>query len=364
MRRKGDWVILLVVATAAAGCSQFDHGPARAAIASYESQAALRPLTATPAPTGGPKAPGRSVEMLVSDTFEPLAPAPAPVETPRLAAGPAKAPAEQTDWLALGREIAADAERHNAEGKAYAPWPLRTGPAYPGDFWRSFGRDAKELPETFWDDTKATFSYPTSLVLLTLAGVSGIALADGRGNDQVEEHFDKHRHGLGKFWDSVGETGGGPAFHFAVAGTMYLVSLAREDVVNYEKSKTLLNALAVTGAMTMVLKVTFQTESPNGDLLGWPSGHTSSSFCLATVAYDQYGPWVGIPLYAFATFVGYERMDARNHDFNDVISGAFIGIAVGYAVSRNHQFQILGFDLMPYTDPARGGLGLALSKRW
>ena len=80
--------------------------------------------------------------------------------------------------------------------------------------------------------------------------------------------------------------------------------------------------------------------------------------------HKAYGPWVGVPLFAFAGFVGYERIDARNHDFSDVVSGALIGIAIGYAVGEHRELKIFGMDVVPYSDAARGGFGVALSKRW
>ena len=79
---------------------------------------------------------------------------------------------------------------------------------------------------------------------------------------------------------------------------------------------------------------------------------------------EAYGPWVGVPMFAFASFVGYERIDARNHDFSDVISGALIGIAIGHAVSQNHQTRILGMEILPFANPRTGAVGLALTRSW
>jgi hypothetical protein len=250
------------------------------------------------------------------------------------------------------------------EQAAFVRWQERRGPAYPGDLWHSFGRDAKELPATLWDDTKATATNPFSLVCLGLAGAAGIALHGNNGDDQVAGHFTKHGSQLNSFWDSVGDAGGHPGTHFAVAGAAYFLSLARGDTKTYEVSKTMLNALVINGLGTMALKAATRTESPNGDEMGWPSGHASSSFCFAAVMHRAYGPWVGIPLYGFASFVGYERIDARNHDFSDVISGALIGLAIGHAVAGNHQPRILAMDVIPYLDPASGTAGVALAKQW
>jgi hypothetical protein len=213
-----------------------------------------------------------------------------------------------------------------------------------------------------WDDTKATVMNPLGLVCLGAAGVTGIVLSGNNGNDQVERHFRRHS-GLNGFWDTVGDAGGNPGTHFAIAGAMYFASYVKGDTKTYEVSKTMLSALALNGITTMALKVAARTESPNGDEFGWPSGHASSSFCFATVLHESYGPWLGIPAFAFAAFVSYERLDARNHDFSDVISGALIGIAIGHAVSQNHKPRILGMDVVPYVHP-EGGMGLALYKRF
>ncbi len=283
----------------------------------------------------------------------------------------AEAPAGKTlTWLELGRYMAvtigADepAEAHEPAGLAYVHWKDRRGPAYPGDLWRSFGRDVKELVPTMWDDTKATFTDPWALVGLGLAGASGIAICASDADDRVADHYTKHGSQLSKCGDMIGDVGGNPGLHFAFAGAMYFTSLARDDVRNYEVSKALINALAINGLTTIALKGITQTNSPNGDPFGWPSGHTSSTFCLATVMHEAYGPWVGVPLFAFASFVGYERIDARNHDFSDVISGAFIGIAIGHAVMKNHKTRIAGMELVPLADPGTGTVGMALAKKF
>ena len=298
--------------------------------------------------------------------------------TPRLAAAPAPDGDVRTDvatdsaWLALRPRVAADPARREATPADEAPagasgfvrWPSRRGPAYPGDFWTSFGRDAKEMPATVWDDTKATFTNPASLIGLGAAVAAGVVLDVTNSNGCTADHYSKKGSQLPKCWEQVGDIGGNPGVHFALAGAMYFTTLARNDTKNYEVSKTLLNALAINGLTTMALKGVAHSDSPNGDPFGWPSGHTSSTFCLATVMHEAYGPWVGVPLFVFAGFVGYERIDARNHDFSDVISGAIIGIAIGHAVMQNHRPKVFGFEVIPYVNPATGTTGLALTKRF
>jgi len=277
---------------------------------------------------------------------------------------------DMPNWLELTSslggsdgEVQADTSDVEPSEHAYTPWQKRRGEAYPGDILRSIGRDAKEMPAIMLDDIKATATNPLSLVALTMAGVAGIALSGNRGNDQVEDHYNKHGSQLNTEWDSVGGFVGNPATHFAVSGAAYVLTLAGGDTKHYEASKTMINALALNGLVTLTLKAAVRTESPNGNEFGWPSGHTSSSFTVATVLNEIYGPWVGIPAFAAASFVGYERIDARNHDFSDVISGALIGIAIGHAVVQNHTPRIMGMDLMPYADPS-GGVGLVAVKKW
>ena len=309
---------------------------------------------------GAPDLSARAVETAVGDY---------PSCSPE--ADAAEAPAGKTlTWLELGRYMAvtigADepAEADEPAGLTYVHWKERRGPAFPGDLWRSFGRDVKELVPTMWDDTKATFADPWALVGLGLAGASGIAICASDADDSVADHYTEHGSQLSKCGDMIGDVGGNPGLHFAFAGAMYFTSLARDDVRNYEVSKALINALAINGLTTIALKGIARTDSPNGDPFGWPSGHTSSTFCLATVMHEAYGPWVGVPLFAFASFVGYERIDARNHDFSDVISGAFIGIAIGHAVMKNHKTRIAGMELIPLADPATGTVGIALAKKF
>jgi len=285
------------------------------------------------------------------------------------AAGPPEQDA--STWLAATRRLAQATQQDSprptappAKQQRFVPWPDRRGPAYPGDFWNSFGCDAVELLPTIWDDTKATFTNGWALAGLATAAGAGVAIDLADWNGCTADHFAASGSTLGKCLDNVGDVGGSPGTHFALAGAAYFFTLYREDVRNYEVSKTMINALAINGMVTLALKGIANSESPNGDDFGWPSGHTSSSFCAATVLHEAYGPWVGVPAFAFATFVGYERIDARNHDLNDVVSGALIGMAVGHAVFQNHQPRIAGFDVVPLADPATGTVGVALARSW
>jgi hypothetical protein len=260
--------------------------------------------------------------------------------------------------------IAGEKEVSPSRAPAAVPNPMRTSPAYPDDFWRSFGRDGQEFLPMVYEDSKAMIQNPFSLACFAAAGITGITLQGHHADNSIADHYEKHGPQLNTFWDTVGDAGGNPGTHFAIAGALYFSSLIIPDNPNYSQAKTLLSALVINDLLTVGLKVAVNNKSPNGDDLAWPSGHTSSSFTMATVLYDQYGPWVGIPAFGFASFVGYERIDASNHNFSDVISGALIGIAVGHAVSKHHDLEIAGFKLTPYLDPESGQMGVAMARRF
>lgn len=297
--------------------------------------------------------------------------------------------AGQNNWLRYGAMLAADAESSTqasdvtgqAEDPAteatteptsqassepaakFVPWRQRRGPAYPGNYFASVGRDVVELPSTVWDDTTAMVKDPVFWVGMGGAAAAGIAIHATDVDTTVNHRTREHRE-LNSFWDSVGDAGGNPGTAFAAAGAMYFTTLAFNDTRDYEVSKTLINALAINDLTTLLLKACTETRSPNGDEWGWPSGHTSSAFCFATVMCESYGPCVGVPFYAFAGYVGYERIDARNHDFSDVVSGMLIGITIGHVVSKHHEARIFGMDVVPYANPENGAMGIALAKQF
>jgi len=286
--------------------------------------------------------------------------------------------AQERTWLCAVAEDAGEvparrrAKRPTAPGWGkgkggqleYVPWRRRVGRAYPDHFWPSLGRWGQEMPETLWDDAKSVVANHDSLVMLGVAGLTGLAIAASDLDDRVEDHYTRHGSQLGEDLDGIGGFLGNPALHLPGAFVAVIVATATEDETLYEDSTTLLNALVVNGLTTQGLKWVFRSASPNGDEMGWPSGHSSSTFCLATVMYHQHGPWVGLPLLGFATFVAYERVDARNHDFSDVVSGALIGIAIGHAVASNHEMRVFGMDVVPYVHPDTGAVGVALTKDW
>jgi hypothetical protein len=176
------------------------------------------------------------------------------------------------------------------------------------------------------------------------------------------------RHGqrgkqLNRFWNELGDEGGKASTHFAIGGILYGASVLRDDEHGYDAARATLQALALNGLTTAALKGIVNRDRPKSGNYSWPSGHASSTFTLATVMYDRYGPVAGVPLMTFAGFVGYQRVQSNRHYLSDVVSGALLGIVIGHATSRNMKPQVLGMDVIPMVTP-EGGVGLALGKEW
>ncbi|WP_353683743.1 phosphatase PAP2 family protein [Thermodesulfovibrio sp. 3907-1M] len=75
----------------------------------------------------------------------------------------------------------------------------------------------------------------------------------------------------------------------------------------------------------------------------FPSGHTTFAFMLATV-FSHYYPKYRYLFYAFAIWVGFERVEDFAHFPSDVLAGAVLGAIIG-------RFVI--FKLLPKTDQNR-----------
>jgi membrane-associated phospholipid phosphatase len=117
-----------------------------------------------------------------------------------------------------------------------------------------------------------------------------------------------------------------------VAGDVGLVAIpvtaAIMTFVHNDKEGTiqLLEACSVSTAVTYGLKYTVHEKGPNGRHHSFPSGHSSLAFAGAAFIQQRYGWTYGIPAYLAASFVGYSRIESREHYFIDVLGGATIGI--------------------------------------
>jgi membrane-associated phospholipid phosphatase len=232
-------------------------------------------------------------------------------------------------------------------------------PAY--DEPLSLRDDLRTLGPSLGGDVRALANWETAGIL-AVGGAASLAVRD-TVDDDVSDWTLESLHRWGDATDVLGALGN-PAHHFAAAGVLWASSLAAQNHELHDASGAMINALILTNASTLLLKLAANSDAPNGEAHGWPSGHTSSSFTMAAVLDEFYGPQVGIPAYALAGLVAYSRIDDREHDLSDVIFGAALGYGIGKVVAARHHRDCAGITLLPYLEPVEGTTGIALEKRF
>lgn len=237
----------------------------------------------------------------------------------------------------------------------------RKQPAVLGDCDFSWAYDRSTFVSEFRGDLRSLFTRDNALLLLAAGGAS-YAVHQSL-DDDVAAYTARHPNRWGGVQDIIGGVGNPPHQLAAISG-LYAYSLLDENVEAHELSKSLFSAVAITQIGTTALKFAANTTRPNGDPHGWPSGHTSSSFAFASVLDEYYGPCVGLPAYAVAGLVAWERIDDREHDLSDVIFGAVLGYVIGRSVACEHQARFCGMLIDPFCDPATGASGIALERKF
>jgi len=337
-----------LLAAAAAGCSS-TQATSRQADLTYQRLAAGSSISpAAPGralPDASAPVAGRTPVLFFAPRAEPAPLDAAPVEVAAAAgsAGAAQAPAA----------AAPSAGEKAAKPGEFPPFPE-------GTFWDVVKSDLRAAPGKLWNGTKLSFGDPGNLIILSATfGVDRIV----RNN-----YDDRVRHDIKKedvHWTvgtDFGEILGHPGLHFGLAGAWYAVSVANRDEKNRELSKVLIEALAINDITTGVLQASVNQHDPRGDKYGWPSGHASSSFTVASVLHEYYGWQVGVPAYLAAGYLAATRVGDRKHNVSDVIFGAGLGLVIGHSVVKGELPQIGGFSILPYA--AADATGVMLLKQW
>lgn len=228
-------------------------------------------------------------------------------------------------------------------------------------------RDLKAMPSDLWRDTKRVYANPVNLSILGLTYGGCLAMQETGVDTSIEHHFNVNNdrrppiHDFSEGWDKAFDAMGNPGTHFALAGVWYLVGQQTMDDKTYEVGKTLISALTINGLTVVAGQAATFDKAPNGLYGTFPSGHTSSSFVVASVMHEAYGALVGIPLYGIAGCVAFQRLDDREHYFSDVIMGGVLGLVVGHSVASGRNPEFFGWKLVPWASP-QNGAGIAFSK--
>ncbi|WP_430973858.1 phosphatase PAP2 family protein [Sunxiuqinia rutila] len=100
----------------------------------------------------------------------------------------------------------------------------------------------------------------------------------------------------------------------------------------------------------------------NGPLegTGFPSGHTTAAFAVASVIANQYADTPAIPIisYSIATAAGLSRIYDNRHWLSDVAGGVVLGILVGNLVSEKYN-KNTRVALVPFRSGSIQGVKLA-----
>lgn len=227
--------------------------------------------------------------------------------------------------------------------------------------WLKYGKqDLRKWPKRLIADSKASFLRLDNATALLLAGGASIIMDNDGSDKQIARYFEKHS-SLDGFEDESLNVLGHPATHAGATALWYFLSAENDDMVNMQRAWTMRTALTLTFLATSGLKLARNNETPNGKDYAWPSGHTSSSFTVASVLDEFYGPKVGIPAYVAASAVAYRMMDTGDHWGSDVVFGATLGWVVGHTVAGRHKkLGLAGFDIVPYmssTEESVTGIG-------
>lgn len=137
---------------------------------------------------------------------------------------------------------------------------------------------------------------------------------------------------------------------YSLAGgsaALYLIGKVTGNEHARETGNLSLRAIAHTQLLTFGMKQITNRQRPINDkaLSGFwnggdafPSGHSATSFAVATVVAYEYREQIIVPIaaYSLATLVAASRVSARRHWLSDVFVGSSMGFLVGRYMYKTH----------------------------
>jgi len=131
---------------------------------------------------------------------------------------------------------------------------------------------------------------------------------------------------------------------YGIPVALFIDGVASHDVQMRQNALYIGSSAAITLGFTILMKTVFKRRRPfvqnlkivavyNAGSTSFPSGHTSTSFAVATALSRAYPKWyVIIPSYLWAGSVGYSRMYLGVHYPSDVFGGALLGTTTSWVL--------------------------------
>jgi membrane-associated phospholipid phosphatase len=179
------------------------------------------------------------------------------------------------------------------------------------------------------------FKYLPSKENLFWAGAGGgLALAAHPFDDDVNEALVGNDTAEKIF--KPGEILGNLGTLLGSASVVYAVGRIKDQPKVSHLGMDLIEALAMSEALTQTLKYTTRRERPDGSgKTSFPSGHAADTFAFAT-ALERHLNWrYSVPAYVFASYVATSRLPADRHWLSDVVFGSAVGIIAGRTVTSH-----------------------------
>jgi len=179
------------------------------------------------------------------------------------------------------------------------------------------------------------FTYLPSMENLYWAGAgAGLALAAHPFDDDVNQALVGSDTADKIF--KAGEILGQLATQLGSASVVYAVGRIKDQPKVSHLGMDLIEALAMSEALTQTLKYTTRRERPDGSSKNsFPSGHAADTFAFAT-ALERHLNWrYFAPAYILSSYVAISRLPANRHWLSDAVAGAAVGIIAGRTVTSH-----------------------------
>lgn len=161
----------------------------------------------------------------------------------------------------------------------------------------------------------------------------------------------------------------GSFFGNMVGNAVYVVGMGIAshygDPKAYDRALGMFKASAYSFSVTSILKRVVKEPRPGNhdERDSFPSGHANAAFTFSGYVTAEHGWAWGSAAMVFSSFVAYSRIQDNRHRLHDVVGGATIGWAYGWAMSRKQKQEAKAREekeksaiILPLLDSQTAGL--------